>query len=89
MRAWGFPTMGPRGSNRTSLPQDLGQYPELRPPDSSSRADFRSPARTTSTAFDDVNKLYVGVWRGHSETLGLHMCWEHGRLRFFDSITES
>ena len=24
-----------------------------------------------------------------SETLGLHVCWDHGRLRLFDSMTES
>ena len=37
----------------------------------------------------EVERLDDGVWRGYSETLGLHVCWEHGRLRFFDSITES
>ena len=37
----------------------------------------------------EVERLDDGVWCGYSETLGLHVCWEHGRLRFFDSITES
>ena len=37
----------------------------------------------------EVEQLGEGVWRGYSETLGLHVCWEHGRLRFFDSMTES
>ena len=44
-----------------------------------------------SSAFDpiEVEQLGEGVWRGYSETLGLHICWEHGKLRFFDSMTES
>ena len=37
----------------------------------------------------EVEQLGERVWRGYSETLGLHVCWEHGRLRFFDSMTES
>ena len=37
----------------------------------------------------EVERLDDGVWRGYSETLGLHVCWEHGRLRFFDSITDT
>ena len=36
----------------------------------------------------EVEQLGEGVWRGYSETLGLHVCWEQGRLRFFDSMTE-
>ena len=36
-----------------------------------------------------MEQLGDGVWRGYSETLGLHVCWEHGRLRLFDSVTES
>ncbi len=27
--------------------------------------------------------------RGYSEALGLYVCWEDGRLRFFDPVTES
>ena len=27
--------------------------------------------------------------RGYSEVLGLYVCWEYGRLRFFDPVTES
>ena len=27
--------------------------------------------------------------RGYSEALGLYVCWEYGRLRFFDPVTES
>lgn len=30
-----------------------------------------------------------GRFRGYSEALGLFMCWEDGRLRFFDPVTES
>ena len=37
----------------------------------------------------EVERLDDGVWRGYSETLGLHVCWEHGKLRFFHSIAES
>ena len=37
----------------------------------------------------EVEQLGEDVWRGYSETLGLHVCWEHGKLRFFDSIAES
>ena len=37
----------------------------------------------------EVEQLGEGVWRGYSETLGLHVCWEHGRLGFFDPETES
>ena len=37
----------------------------------------------------EVERLDDGVWRGYSETLGLHVCWEHGKLRFFESIAES
>ena len=37
----------------------------------------------------EVEQLGEGVWRGYSEMLGLHICWEHGKLRFFDSMTES
>ena len=37
----------------------------------------------------DVEQLGKGVLRGYSETLELHLCWEHGRLRFFDSMTGS
>ena len=37
----------------------------------------------------EVERLDDGVWRGYSETLGLHVCWEHEKLRFFDSIAES
>ena len=37
----------------------------------------------------EVERLDEGVWRGYSETLGLHVCWEHGRLRFLDPMTES
>ena len=37
----------------------------------------------------EVERLSESVWRGYSETLGLHVCWEHGSLWLFDSITES
>ena len=37
----------------------------------------------------EVEHLGEGIWRGYSETLELHVCWKHGRLRFFDSVTES
>ena len=37
----------------------------------------------------EVEQFGAGVWRGYSQTLGLHVCWEHGRLRFFDPVTES
>ena len=37
----------------------------------------------------EVEQLGEGVWRGYSDKLGLHVCWEHGRLRFFDPLTES
>ena len=37
----------------------------------------------------EVEQLGEGVWRGYSETMGLHVCWEHGSLRFFHSVTES
>ena len=37
----------------------------------------------------EMEQLDEGVWRGYRETLGLHLCWEHGRLRFFDSMTGS
>jgi Uma2 family endonuclease len=30
-----------------------------------------------------------GSWRGYSEVLGLYLCWEDGRLRFYDPGTES
>ena len=37
----------------------------------------------------EVEQLGEGTWRGYSEMLGLHICWEHGKLRLFDSMTES
>ena len=37
----------------------------------------------------EVEQLIEGVWCGYSEVLGLHVCWEHGRLRFFDSVNET
>ena len=37
----------------------------------------------------EVERLGESVWRGYSETPGLHVCWEHGRLRLFDPVTES
>ncbi len=37
----------------------------------------------------EVEQLGEGAWRGYSDKLGLHVCWEHGRLRFFDPVTES
>lgn len=36
----------------------------------------------------EVEQLGEGAWRGYSEVLGLHVCWEQGRLRFFDSVNE-
>ena len=37
----------------------------------------------------EVEQLGEGVWRGYSETMGLHVCWEHGSLRFFDPMNKS
>ena len=36
-----------------------------------------------------VDQLEEGSWRGYSEALGLHLCWEEGRLRFYDPETGS
>ena len=33
--------------------------------------------------------LEDGSHRGYSDALGLYVCWEDGRLRFFDPGTES
>ena len=36
-----------------------------------------------------IDDLGDGRLRGYSEALGLYVCWEDGRLRFFDPVTES
>ena len=36
----------------------------------------------------DMQTGPAGVIRGHSPLLGLYLCWDEGRLRFFDSATE-
>ena len=35
-----------------------------------------------------IETLQEGMLRGYSEALGLYVCWEDGRLRFFDPRTE-
>ena len=35
-----------------------------------------------------IETLQEGMLRGYSEALGLYVCWENGRLRFFDPRTE-
>ena len=37
----------------------------------------------------EIENLGEGRLRGYSEALGLYVCWEDGRLRFFDPVTES
>ena len=37
----------------------------------------------------EIEELGEGRLRGHSEALGLYVCWEDGMLRFFDPVTES
>ena len=36
-----------------------------------------------------IDDLGDGRLRGYSEALGLYVCWEDGRLRFFDPVTET
>ena len=36
-----------------------------------------------------IETLQEGMLRGYSVALGLYVCWEDGRLRFFDPGTES
>ena len=36
-----------------------------------------------------IETLQEGMLRGYSDALGLYVCWEGGRLRFFDPRTES
>ena len=36
-----------------------------------------------------IDDLSDGRLRGYSDVLGLYVCWEEGRLRFFDPATES
>ena len=36
-----------------------------------------------------IETLQEGMFRGYSDALGLYVCWEDGRLRFFDLGTES
>ena len=36
-----------------------------------------------------IETLQEGMLRGYSDALGLYVCWEDGRLRFFDPDTES
>ena len=35
-----------------------------------------------------IETLQEGMLRGYSDALGLYVCWEDGRLRFFDPRTE-
>ena len=37
----------------------------------------------------EIDDLGDGRLRGYSEALGLYVCWEDGRLRFFDPVTET
>ena len=37
----------------------------------------------------EIEALGDGRLRGYSEPLGLYVCWEEGRLRFFDPVTEN
>ena len=37
----------------------------------------------------EIDDLGDGRLRGYSDVLGLYVCWEDGRLRFFDPVTES
>ena len=37
----------------------------------------------------EVEELGEGHLRGYSDALGLYVCWEDGKLRFFDPVTES
>ena len=36
----------------------------------------------------DIEVLSEDRLRGYSEALGLYVCWEYGKLRFFDPLTE-
>lgn len=36
-----------------------------------------------------VEPLDEGRWRGYSESLRLYVCWEQGKLRFYDPATQS
>ena len=36
----------------------------------------------------DIEVLDEDRLRGYSEALGLYVCWEYGKLRFFDPVTE-
>ena len=36
----------------------------------------------------EIETLQEGMLRGYSDALGLYVCWEDGRLRFFDPRTE-
>ena len=37
----------------------------------------------------EIDDLGDGRLRGYSDVLGIYVCWEDGRLRFFDPVTES
>ena len=37
----------------------------------------------------EIEDLGEGRLRGYSDVLGLYVCWEEGRLRFFDPVTET
>ena len=47
--------------------------------------------RLVDGAFEPIaiENLGDGRLRGYSDVLGLYVCWEDGRLRFFDPVTES
>ena len=36
-----------------------------------------------------IEVLVEGRLRGYSDSLSLYVCWEYGKLRFFDHVTES
>ncbi len=48
-------------------------------------------ARLVDGAYEpiEIDDLGEGRLRGYSNVLGLYVCWEDGRLRFFDPVTES
>jgi Uma2 family endonuclease len=36
----------------------------------------------------DVSQTETGMYRGHSDVLQLDLCWEQGRLRWFDPVSQ-
>ena len=37
----------------------------------------------------EIERLDESQYRGYSEALGLYVCWEYGKLRFYDPVSES